>query len=116
VRSRTFFLLALAVAGWKGYGAHVERAADVIEGLLATADGQQNWKSNQQKAEELYLRSLKLDHPVPMAHRGLGMLYEKMGRTREAIDEYQKYLDLASDAMDYGRIQRRIQTLKSSGD
>jgi len=80
--------------------------------LLATAAGQQHWKSNQQKAEELYLQSLKLDNPVPMAHRGLGMLYEKTGRTKEAIDEYQKYLDLTPNALDGGRVQRRIQTLK----
>ena len=80
--------------------------------LLATAAGQQNWKSNQQKAEELYLQSERLDNPVPMAHRGLGMLYEKTGRTKEAIDEYQKYLDLTPNALDGGRVQRRIQTLK----
>ncbi len=83
--------------------------------LRATAAGQQNWKINQQKAEDLYLQSLKLDHPVPIAHRGLGMLYEKIGRVKEAIDEYQNYLDLAPDAVDRERIQRRIQTLKGSG-
>ncbi len=82
--------------------------------LLATAAGQQNWKSNRQKAEELYLQSQKLDNPVPMAHRGLGMLYEKIGRTKEAIDEYQKYLDLAPDAQDRERIQRRMRILKGS--
>src|SRR6266404_2291226 len=35
--------------------------------LLATPAGQANWKINQQKAEELYLKSLKLDNPVPIA-------------------------------------------------
>jgi predicted Zn-dependent protease len=84
--------------------------------LLATAAGQQNWKNNQQKAEELYLRSLKLDQPLPMAHRGLGMLYEKIGRTKEAIDEYQVYLDLAPEALDRQRVQRRMQTLKGSAN
>lgn len=84
--------------------------------LLATAAGQENWKNNQQKAEELYVRSLKLDHPVPMAHRGLGMLYEKIGRTKEAIEEYQKYLELAPDAVDSQRVQRRIEAMKGSGN
>jgi beta-barrel assembly-enhancing protease len=83
--------------------------------LMATDVGRQNWKANQQKAEELYLKCLKLDNPVPMAHRGLGMLYEKIGRPKEAIDEYQKYLDLTPDALDRERIQRRLQTLKGSG-
>jgi len=82
---------------------------------LATPAGQANSKINQQKAEELYLKSLKLDNPVPIAHRGLAMLYEKTGRTKEAIDEYQKYLDLAPNALDRGRVQRRIQTLRGSG-
>jgi tetratricopeptide (TPR) repeat protein len=83
--------------------------------LLATAAGQQNWKRNQQKAEELYLQSQKLDNPVPMTHRGLGMLYEKIGKTKEAIDEYQKYLDLVPNALDRERVQRRIQSLKGPG-
>ncbi len=83
--------------------------------LLATPAGQANWKINQQKAEELYLKSLKLDNPVPVAHRGLAMLYEKTGRTKEAINEYQKYIDLAPNALDRERVQRRIQTLRGSG-
>lgn len=83
--------------------------------LLLTEAGQQNWKNNQQKAEELYLKSLKLDNPVPTAHRGLGMLYEKIGRGKEAADEYQKYLELAPDALDRERILRRVEKLKGSG-
>ena len=82
--------------------------------LLATTAGQANWKINEQKAEELYLKSLKLDDPVPIAHRGLAMLYEKTGKTKEAIDEYQKYLDLAPDAVDRERVQRRMLTLRGS--
>jgi predicted Zn-dependent protease len=80
--------------------------------LLATEAGQQNWKVNQHQAEESYLRALKLDHPAPAAHRGLGMLYEKLGRSKEAIDEYQRYLDTAPDAFDRQRIQHRVQLLK----
>jgi predicted Zn-dependent protease len=79
--------------------------------LLATPAGQQNWKTHQQKGEELYRRALQ-DNPVPTAHRGLGMLYEKLGRTTEAISEYQDYLALAPAALDRERIQRRIEALR----
>ena len=80
--------------------------------LLKTEAGQQNWKANQQKAEELYQRALQLDNPAPVAHRGLGMLNEKLGRSSEAISEYEKYLELAPAASDRERIQRRIETLR----
>ena len=80
--------------------------------LLATEIGQQNWKTNQSKSEELYLKALNLDNPSPLAHRGLGMLYEKTGRGKEAIDEYQKYLELAPGAVDRERIQRHVEALK----
>src|SRR2546427_9469076 len=56
----------------------------------------------------LYLRSLQVENPASLAHRGLGMLYEKEGRTKDAIEEYQKYLELSPDALDRERIERRI--------
>lgn len=80
--------------------------------LLATEAGLQDWKANQQKAEELYFSALKLNNPVPAAHRGLGMLYEKLGRPSEAATEYEKYLELAPSAIDRERIQRRIEALR----
>lgn len=80
--------------------------------LLATPAGQDYWKAHQQKAEEAYLRSLGFTEPVPIAHRGLGMLYEKLGRTAEAVTEYDKYLELAPAAMDHERIQKRLDTLR----
>lgn len=79
--------------------------------LLSTPEGQEKSKVHQQKAEELYRRSLSLDNPSPMAHRGLGMLYEKLGRQHDAVDEYQKYVALAPAAIDRERIQRRIEAL-----
>jgi predicted Zn-dependent protease len=82
--------------------------------LMAKEPGQQNWKSNQQKAEELYRRALGLENPAPVAHRGLAMLYEKLGRKDEAIAEYQKYLDLAPVAVDRERIQRRMEALRKT--
>ena len=61
--------------------------------LLATEMGQQNWKANQVKSEEFYQQSLKMEDPPAVSHRGLGMLYEKLGRGKEAVEEYQKYLE-----------------------
>lgn len=90
-----------------------KRTADELEReLLATPGGQENWKTHQQKAEELYLRALSLQQPAAAAHRGLGMLYEKLGRTAEAVTEYEKYVEMAPTAFDRERIQRRIESLR----
>src|SRR5712691_2995497 len=80
--------------------------------LLATPAGQENWKTHQQKAEELYLRALSLESPELTAHRGLGMLYEKLGRTNDAVREYEKYIELVPNAFDGERIQKRIEALR----
>src|ERR1051325_6314860 len=80
--------------------------------LLATLAGQENWKQHQKQAEDFYQRSLSAENPVPAAHRGLGMLYEKLGRTNESIAEYEKYVTRAPDAVDHDRIQKRIETLR----
>jgi len=80
--------------------------------LLATPAGQENWQKHQQKAEELYKRALSAENPAPVAHRGLGMLYEKLGRGTDAVAAYEKYLELSSNAIDRERIQRRIAALK----
>jgi predicted Zn-dependent protease len=80
--------------------------------LLATPAGKENWQQHQQQAEELYLRALKADNPLPAAHRGMGMLYEKLGRANDAVVEYQKYTDLSPSAPDRERILRRIEALR----
>ena len=80
--------------------------------LMKTPAGQEAWKANQQKAEELYLRALELNRFNSMAHRGLGMLYEKIERKDEAMSEYRKYIELAPNAFDLERIKRRLQILK----
>ena len=80
--------------------------------LLATPTGQENWKAHQEKAEGFYQRALSLDTPAPVAHRGLGMLYEKVGRTNDAVTEYEKYVELAPTSIDHERIQKRIESLR----
>jgi len=80
--------------------------------LLATPAGQENWQKHQQMAEDLYKRALNAENPAPVAHRGLGMLYEKLGRGNDAVAEYGKYIELSPSAIDRERIQRRIEALK----
>ena len=80
--------------------------------LLATPEGQENSQKHQQMAEDLYKRALNTENPAPVAHRGLGMLYEKLGRGSDAVAEYEKYVELSPTAIDRGRIQKRIEALK----
>lgn len=80
--------------------------------LLETPAGKDNWQQHQQKAEEFYLRALNAQNPVPEVHRGLGMLYEKLGRANDAASEYEKYIELAPTAIDRERIKRRIEALR----
>jgi beta-barrel assembly-enhancing protease len=80
--------------------------------LLATPAGQENWKLHQQKAETLYLQATTQENPVAVAHRGLGLLYEKLARPTDAIAEYEKYLQLAPTAVDRERFQKRLEALR----
>lgn len=90
-----------------------KRTADEEEReLLATPAGKDNWQRHQQMAEQLYRRALTAENPVPVAHRGLGILYEKLGRRGDAVAEYEKYLELSPAAIDRDRIQRRLEALK----
>lgn len=82
--------------------------------LLTTPAGRQNWQTNQERSEAYYRKALSLDEPVPQAHRGLGMLYEKLGRPIEALAEYEKYLEIVPSAFDRERIQKRIDALRST--
>ena len=82
--------------------------------LLATRAGAEAWKANSAEAEKLFLRSLELNRFNANAHRGLGMLYEKLDRKQEAASEYAKYLELAPNAIDTERVRRRLAVLRDS--
>ena len=82
--------------------------------LLKTPAGQDAWKTNSQKAETLFLRALELNRFNASAHRGLGMLYERLNRKPEAAGEYAKYLELAPNAVDTERVRRRLAVLRES--
>ena len=82
--------------------------------LLKTPAGQEAWKANSRKAEQLFLRALELNRFNTAAHRGLGMLYERLDRKQEAASEYAKYLELAPNAIDTERVRRRLSVLRES--
>jgi len=82
--------------------------------LMATPAGQEAWKANSAEAEKLFLRALELNRLNANAHRGLGMLYEKLNRKPEAASEYAKYLELAPNAIDTERVRRRLAVLRES--
>jgi predicted Zn-dependent protease len=82
--------------------------------LLKTPAGQDAWKTNSQKSETLFLRALELNRFNASAHRGLGMLYERLNRKPEAAGEYAKYLELAPNAVDTERVRRRLAVLRES--
>jgi len=84
--------------------------------LLKTPAGQEAWKANSEKAEKLFLHALELDRFNARAHRGLGMLYEKLNRKPEAASEYAKYLELAPNAIDTERVRRRLAVLRESNN
>jgi Flp pilus assembly protein TadD len=62
----------------------------------------------------LFLRALELNRFNASAHRGLGMLYERLNRKPEAAGEYAKYLELAPNAVDTERVRRRLTVLRDS--
>lgn len=82
--------------------------------LLKTPAGQEAWKANSEKAEQLFLRAIELNRFNANARRGLGMLYEKLNRKDDAANQYAAYLELAPNAIDTERIRRRLVVLKES--
>jgi predicted Zn-dependent protease len=82
--------------------------------LLKKDEGQAVWQDNQRMAEEAYKKALAVDPANAKTYLGLGQLYEKTNRGKEALEAYEKYLQLAPNALDRQRIQRRIDTLRGS--
>ena len=82
--------------------------------LLKKDEGQAMWRDNQRLAEETYKKALEVDPANAKTYLGLGQLYEKTNRGKEAVEAYEKYLELAPNALDRQRVQRRIDTLQGS--
>jgi tetratricopeptide (TPR) repeat protein len=79
--------------------------------LAATPDGQDALRENQSRAESLFRRAAYADARLARPHAGLGMLFEQMGRKSDAAAEYRQFLELAPQAPDRARIERRLGAL-----
>jgi predicted Zn-dependent protease len=82
--------------------------------LLANGEGQVAWQENQRLAEETYQKALAIDPANAKTYLGVGQLYEKSNRGKEALEAYEKYLELAPNALDRQRVQGRIDILRRS--
>ncbi len=64
------------------------------------------------KAVEEYRKALKINPNFPNGHRNLGVvLANDLHNNKQAIPEFQKYLELAPNAADAEEIRKTIQTL-----
>jgi Flp pilus assembly protein TadD len=91
-----------------------KRTLDEEDGLLAaTPEGAVAMRLSQSRAADCFQKAVELDGTLATPHLGLGALYERLGRKREALAEYSRYLDLAPrGAEDRLRVERRIQALR----
>lgn len=56
------------------------------------------------QAVDLFARKLEINPDFPPTHEWLGMVYEQQGRTRQAIEEFQKANQLSSGARGLGAL------------
>ncbi len=68
------------------------------------------------RAKWAYRRALRLDNGFAEAYRNLGMLYEKEGRTKQAIEALQNYLRYAGDGADTEVVMNSLKNLTESDD
>jgi len=82
--------------------------AQLLYGTLLRLDG------SYEKAEKVLLEGKKLskERSVPEIHWQLALLYNKLGRNKEAADELEEYLKLQPDAPNKKEIQGLIAKLR----
>jgi tetratricopeptide (TPR) repeat protein len=81
---------------------------------IGEACRQRNQKGDVEKAEQHYRRAIEIDASYAPPHRGLGLIWLKQGRKKQAREAFEKYLSLAPQAEDKGYIQQYLQDLPSS--
>lgn len=72
---------------------------------------QRNDEADREKALNEYSLSIQYDPSNPAPHKGLGLIYYKLERYREAKAEFEKYLILFPDADDAAYIEQYIEAM-----
>ena len=65
-------------------------------------------KGKLSQAREKFRASLRVNPRYAQAHKGLGLVYERMGNKKQAAKAYREYLRLAPKASDAEAIRRRL--------
>jgi tetratricopeptide (TPR) repeat protein len=65
------------------------------------------------RAKDLFKRAIRTSPRYAPAHRGLGLVYEKLGRKANAARSFRTYLRLVPEASDANVIRDRIEKLGS---
>lgn len=80
---------------------------------LLAKGGEEQRRTNFEKAEKYYLAAIEAAPRFADPHRGLGFLYRQEAKTADAVREYHLYLELAPPAaFDRLRIERRLASLE----
>jgi predicted Zn-dependent protease len=72
---------------------------------------QRNDEEDREKAINEYNLSITYDPSNPAPHKGIGLIYYKLGRSLEARAEFEKYLKLYPDADDAAYIEQYIKMM-----
>ncbi len=88
---------------------------DMLVRLLTNLKGVYLNVEDHQRALAAVERILVIHPTAPAEIRDRGTLLARMGRTREALEQLEWYLDYAPEAADAGRIRELVEELKGSG-
>jgi eukaryotic-like serine/threonine-protein kinase len=66
---------------------------------------------NLDPAKDKFRAALKAKSNYAAAYRGLGMVYQRQGKKKQAADAYRKYLNLAPNASDKPSIEKQLAAL-----
>lgn len=85
--------------------------AEYEKALRDAPGGRQQFDANYALALDAYGKALALDANNPFATRGMGFLDEAQGNNRDALVNFNRYLELAPAANDARQVRQHIQKL-----